>query len=642
MQLKIGVIINKTEVAEAYAACVQDGDCLFYFRISALSAAIDVTRELIEEYEVDAVITMMATSRVLSSHFDIPIVPLNLKSYDILKNLWTAGHMGMHPAFIEIDTQNVRYDFDEIIKLLGFEVRRYAFRGLEQIPALVDEVVKDGCDVVASMGTQTIQECQKREVAALLFAPGTESFLAALEEVKQICKVRRQEIERSKWLNAIANDTNEGILTWDEQGTLVLINNAAQRALRRSQNELLGRNIKEIQRENPFFEVVFNAGEETIVSEYDEDEYLITRQDLFNGDKFLGSIARLSEVHSIRELELQTRRSRSENGFVASIHFINIRGTSPAMTLAKEMAQKYAKSNANVLITGESGSGKEMFAQSIHNYSNCWKGPFVAVNCSALTETLLESELFGYEEGAFTGAKKRGNPGLMELAHGGTLFMDEIGEMPHYLQVKLLRVLQERNVRRIGGNRNIPLDVRFIFATNRNLADEVRAGRFRADLFYRMNVLPLRLPPLRERKQDIPAIARNIVAEIARKTASGYNFPDECVLALMEYDWPGNVRELYNFIERLIVLDIDDPAQVGAMLAESREEYHAPDAAANATNTDTASEDTIPVPVGSMKDMENAIITGLFHRYGGDRKRLENTLQLSRSTLWRYLKEIGD
>lgn len=640
MQLKIGVIINKTEIGDEYAACIQDDACLFYFRISALTAAIDVARELIKEHEVDAIITMKATSRVLSECFDIPIVPLNLKSFDILKTLWTAGHMGVRPAFVEIDTQDIHYDFDEIVKLLGFGVQRYAFRGFEQIPELVDNVISDGCDIVASMGTKTTEEFQKRGVTTLLFAPGIESFLTAVEEVKQICKVRRQEIERSKWLNAIANETNEGILIWDEQGTLVLINNAAQRALRQPQHELLGQNIHELRKRIPLLETVCDANKGNIVFEYDGNEYLIVRQDIFNGDKLLGSIARLSEVHNIRELELQTRRSRSENGFIASIHFHNIRGTSPAMAMAKEMAQKYAKSNANVLITGESGSGKEMFAQSIHNVSSYWEGPFVAVNCSALTETLLESELFGYEEGAFTGAKKRGNPGLMELAHGGTLFMDEIGEMPQPLQVKLLRVLQERSIRRIGGNRNIPLDVRFIFATNRNLTEAVQAGRFRADLFYRMNVLPLRLPALRERKQDIPTLARSIAAEVARRTKSGYNFSNKCIQVLTEYDWPGNVRELYNFIERLIVLDIDDPVLVRAMLAENQEEYYG---SSIVVASETTEEDEhLSIPIGSMKDMENTIIAQLYERFGGDRKRLEQTLQLSRSTLWRYLKVMDE
>lgn len=635
MQLKIGVIINSAENEQDYKACIQDSSCQFYFRVSALTAAVDVAKELIADYQVDAIITMMATSRILSKNLNIPVVPLGLKSFDVLRALWLAGHMGMRPAFVEIETEVILYDYQEIIRILGFEVKRYQFRGLDKIPQLADEIMRDGCDVVASMGTKTVEELRKRGLETLLFLPGSEAFLTAVDEVKRICSARLQEMERSKWLDAVVNEVGDGILMWDSGGTLRLLNRTAQRALRQPPEALLGKNILALQREFPFLEAIFSVGSDYTTSEYDGNEYVITKQEIWNGDQLLGTIGRLSNVKDIRDMELRTRRNRSENGFVATIHFTDIRGNSPAITTAKETAQKYAQSGANILITGESGSGKEMFAQGIHNYSQYWAGPFVAVNCSALTDTLLESELFGYEEGAFTGALRSGHPGLFELAHGGTLFMDEVGEMSLNLQVKLLRVLQERSVRRVGGKQNIPLDVRFIFATNRNLAEEVRSGRFRSDLFYRINVLPLKIPPLRERKEDIPAIGREIAAQILRKTGLGYTIPAACIQALRNYDWPGNVRELSNVIERMIILGLDTPEQVETLLAEIRQEAQE----TPHTSAEKADDTRISVPVGSMRDMEASIVNELFRRCQGDRKKLEQITGLSRSTLWRYLKE---
>ena len=217
-----------------------------------------------------------------------------------------------------------------------------------------------------------------------------------------------------------------------------------------------------------------------------------------------------------------------------------------------EKAKRFALSDSNILLYGESGCGKELFAQSIHNFSAYSRGPFLAINCATLPEALLESELFGYAEGAFTGAKKGGNQGLLELANYGTLFLDEIGEMPLSLQSRLLRVLQDKSVRRIGGNKNVPVNVRIIAATNRDLRQMVKEGTFRGDLFYRIDVLRLNIPPLRERKEDIPLIIEELLINFTRERAQSFAFTADQIQRLMEYNWYGNVRELRNFVERVL------------------------------------------------------------------------------------------
>lgn len=233
--------------------------------------------------------------------------------------------------------------------------------------------------------------------------------------------------------------------------------------------------------------------------------------------------------------------------------FDKIIGKSESFASIIEYAKKVSDSTSTILITGESGTGKEVFSQAIHNGSGRRDRVFVAVNCGAIPPNLIESELFGYEEGAFTGAKKGGNVGKFELAHGGTIFLDEIGEMSLETQVRLLRVIEERIVSRVGGAKQIPVDVRIIAATNKNLKEEVENGNFRRDLFYRLNVLPICLPPLRERKDDIPLLIDYYMNRISKKlNKKKFRINKVIMSKFLEYEWPGNVRELQNVIELMI------------------------------------------------------------------------------------------
>ena len=241
-------------------------------------------------------------------------------------------------------------------------------------------------------------------------------------------------------------------------------------------------------------------------------------------------------------------------GHVATYTFKDISSLDPSTRDAVSMAKRFAVSDANILINGETGTGKAVFAQSIHNHSNRDKGPFVVVNCAALPVQLLESELFGYVAGAFTGANKQGKPGLFEVAHTGTIFLDEIGEMDYVNQGRLLRVLQEKNVVRLGSTKVVPVDVRVIAATNKDLHALVNLHKFREDLYYRLNVLQLKIPPLRHRKRDINSYAKMFLAEFSSKQGSHFKLSAEATKKLENYDWPGNIRELRNVMQRLVVL----------------------------------------------------------------------------------------
>ncbi|MBA4548318.1 sigma 54-interacting transcriptional regulator [Thermoactinomyces intermedius] len=266
------------------------------------------------------------------------------------------------------------------------------------------------------------------------------------------------------------------------------------------------------------------------------------------GKRQSGLVIVIRDMNQVRQL----LRSVNRKGMV---QFQDIIHQSETMKRCVETAKKVAQMEATVLLQGESGTGKELFARAIHFESRRANGPFISINCAAVPESLMESEWFGYEEGAFTGAGKGGKKGLMELAQDGTLFLDEIGELPLNLQAKLLRVLEERALRRVGGNRWIPLRVRIIAATNRDLADLVRRGRFRKDLYYRLHVIPVTIPPLRERREDIPLLATHFLRKFcARSRRPLLSLSSQSLLRLQAHSWPGNVRELQNVMERSVYL----------------------------------------------------------------------------------------
>jgi len=640
MCLKIGVISSfELTNHKEYIDRICNDESQLIFRVGALSNAIDIALDLQNTHHVDAIIAYAATSRILMERIDVPVIALNIKSMDLLKALSKACRIGEKPAFVEIDTQSIIYDFDEVVSYLGREVKRYQFHGFNYVDEIADQIVADGCDIVASMGNRTIDAIRQRGIETIFFTPCVQSFVEAVEEAKHILKERKKEARKNKWMNSIFNETSNGIIAWDPLGYVVVFNSAAKRALPEHQNSLLGKNILNIQQQNPLIKRILDSEENYVTIRNATKEYVASKRDIYDDedDKFLlGSIIQINELSKIQSMEMHARKSKITGGFVARHHFDDIRGDSDCMMELKETAKRYAQSSGNILISGESGTGKEMFAQSIHNSSKYKDGPFVAINCSALTDTLLESELFGYEEGSFTGAKKSGKPGLFELAHGGTFFLDEVGEMPLHLQVKLLRVLQERTVRRIGGEKNIPLNIRFIFATNRNLEEEVEKKTFRGDLFYRINVLPLHIPPLREHKKDIIAIIKCIEEELSHREDTNFYLPKSSMELIVEYDWPGNGRELYNFIERLSVLGTQPEDKINHLIFKliSENRSYIPNL------QDAKLGSGINIPIASLKEMEDQIYQKLYQKYGGNKKKIAETLDISGSTVWRRFKDV--
>ena len=337
-----------------------------------------------------------------------------------------------------------------------------------------------------------------------------------------------------------------GVIGINSAGIVDSYNNSAEKIIGLAKDKVLGADAEKLFPEIPFADVLRSncSVEEKLVKMMGWD-IALTVKPILKGNSIYGAVAIIRKFSDAENEQHKLRAQLINKGHVAKYQFNDIIGNSTLINKCKNIAKRMARSKSTILIMGESGTGKELFAQAIHNYSDRRAYQFVAVNCAALPESLLESELFGYEKGAFTGARKNGKLGLFELAHNGSLFLDEIGEMPLGLQTRLLRVLEEKEVMRIGGERVINVDARIIAASNRNLKELVLQGKFRKDLFYRLNILPLVIPPLRKRKADIgPLIAR-----FKEELGANFTLTDAALRQLARHNWDGNVRELRNYLE---------------------------------------------------------------------------------------------
>ncbi|MCM1989409.1 sigma-54 interaction domain-containing protein [Oceanirhabdus seepicola] len=342
-------------------------------------------------------------------------------------------------------------------------------------------------------------------------------------------------------------DSNEdGIIELGKDGDLKLCNNNACRIMNTTREELLKMKAKDYLPGKLIEEAfVYKNTVKNEVAKIHDKDIIFSIEPVIHSGRFYGAIIILKEFHEVENRQHKIRKKLIGKGHKAKYTFDNLIGDSQCMLECKKIAKRMSMSKASILITGETGTGKEIFAQAIHNESPRKNYQFVAVNCGALPANILESELFGYEDGAFTGSRKGGKMGLFELAHKGTIFLDEIGEMPYILQTKLLRVLQEKEIMRLGSDKIISVDIRVIAATNRKLEEQIAKKRFREDLYYRLNVLPLHIPPIRNRREDILPLI-----EYYKKSLGGdFLLSDEAKKVLVSYKWNGNVREIVNFVE---------------------------------------------------------------------------------------------
>ncbi|MBM7586024.1 PAS domain S-box-containing protein [Bacillus pakistanensis] len=475
---------------------------------------------------------------------------------------------GTHCLLVS-DEKHMAEDSVELLKRMGFdqhEITSYS-PDMDCLPSLdgvevaithgLKELVPTDVKKIIDLGVRSLDLSTIIEISRVLQLPVEKVPLLTADFFRNFVRIGKKlaysnhnESRLNQHLETVLNAVHEGIISINTQGVITVFNEQAGRILGVMSEQCINRHYSKVISEFNIDEILESRKEiADQIIQIHERQLLMTKTPIMLNQHFIGVVVTFQDVTYVQRLEQEIRRKKTESGLTTKYCFEDIISRSQEMDRTKEIAKKIAKSDYTVLINGESGTGKELFAQAIHEYSSRKVGPFLAVNFAGLTETLAESELFGYEEGAFTGAKRGGKPGLFELAQNGTIFLDEIGDAPLSIQASLLRVIQERQVMRVGGNKVIPINVRIIAATNKDLQQMIAIGDFREDLFYRLNELPLSIPPLRERKLDIEILFNYFLKEKNRNKHLTTGF----VKAMTSYHWPGNVRELVGVINYLTV-----------------------------------------------------------------------------------------
>lgn len=581
----------------------------------------------LEAAEVDVIVARGATAEIImNSPVMTPVVEIPMSGQDLAKVLREAKQRtGLpHPRIALMAFPAIQRDLEVFASLLDINLDIYDVQSdMRNIERQVTRAKHDGADIIVA-GSVTARIARERGLPSIQLDPGDVSLRSALLEAKKVAYARKLDKAKTQRFKAVMESSRDGILVVDANGAIIAVNLAARRILRlpfTSEGESI-LNILSI----PALEVCLRDGApiQDEVMLYGDTTLLVSTVPTNVDEKLAGAILTLQPSSAIVALETKIRKSQFGKGLASHYRFGDILGVSPQMQETLNLARRFATASGSIVINGETGTGKELLAQAIHAEGSSGQGPFVAVNCGAMPPSLLESELFGYEEGAFTGARRRGKPGMFELAHTGSIFLDEITEMDNYGQTRLLRVLQEHNVMRLGGDAYIPVSVRVIVATNKNLREEMREGRLREDLFYRLNTLRVAIPPLRKRDGDVAYLAQFFAESCREKHGRRLRLSAPVLARLERHDWPGNVRELIAVIDRLAIQANKDTPTVEE--AERALDLWFSNAEAAARTDD---------------DTERRRLIDALRQTSGNLKDAAALLHMHRSTLHRKMRTYG-
>lgn len=584
-------------------------------------------------YNADVIVSRGGTAAALKDrNVLVPVVEIPVTSSDIAFSIRKAierhGEMPIGVVGTVNTIRGVHFMKDKPpVPVKAFPTASVNIRDL--IDGM-ERAVASGCKLILA-GHNTCHYCEEHGIPAGLIYSSVESVFLAITEAKRCASVSRIEKENSMIFRGIVDHVFEGIIAVDKDNNIRTFNPAAAHLLGRKMQDVIGQPVSRALPEGRLSAIL--SSNQSLTNEIVRmggDNFVLNSAPILQDGQRLGTLVTFQAAQSITNAENRLRDRLRVSGHVARYHFNDILGDSYAIRMAIRQAQRFARVDSNILLMGETGTGKELFAQSIHNESERATGPFVAVNCASIPENLMESELFGYEGGAFTGASKTGKAGLFEAAHEGTIFLDEVSEIPVMLQSRLLRVIQEREVRRIGANRVIPINVRIICATNRDLQEMIRKGNFREDLYYRLKVLSIHLPPLRSRENDMVQIMQHYITYYAQKFGKGHiQLSPEAIARITEYAWPGNIREIRNISEQLTVLCEGDQItgeDVSAVLHLS-----------------SVSQKSFVLQTGfdpTLSGLQKRQIMEVLARTSS-RKEAAEILGISKTTLWRKCKEFG-
>lgn len=591
-----------------------------HFEVGLLSEGVKIASSLVAK-GTEIIISRAGTaSAIRQAGIEVIVVEIPITGFDIIravekakKHGTTIGAVAFSPMIRGIELLN---------SSLGVEIRQYPLSSEYEAEAKVAQAFQDGAAVVIG-GFISGKVAKKSGYPFVLIESGEEGIIQAVQEAKRIAYARNLEKTKASLFRAVLDYSYDGVISVDDSFGVTFFNPVAERITGINRSKVIGKKITSVWPELNIEKVISSSKDDLgQILNINKTDVLCNKVSIVVNKKSAGAVITFQDVTQIQQMEARVRRRIYASGHVAGYSFSDIITNSSALERTKEIAKDYSLTDSSILIAGESGTGKELFAQSCHNFSKRRQGAFVAINCAALPGQILESELFGYVGGAFTGANQKGKLGLFEVAHGGTIFLDEIAEIDHATQGKLLRVLQEKKVMRLGSDKIIPVDVRVIAATNKNLKSLVDQNQFRSDLYYRLNVLQLKIPPLRNRKEDIKPLAQFFLDQNAGIAKRHLKLSSSAVQALKLYDWPGNVRELQNIIERVIVSckqEMIDASIINQVLEDQQDQN----------------------PLGAILPNELLEIKQALATSKGKYAEAAKILGISRSTLWRKLKVLG-
>ena len=646
-KVHIGIFASSPSLITTVQSFVKTSKETLVVSTKGLDDALPVAEEMVRN-GVEIIISRRGTARLLMENIRIPVLSFPHRSFDIISSLKEAASLGKK-VLLPVFRQPLG-GLTILEELLGIVVIQKTYGDKESLARIIIAGHREGCEVVVG-GDSTRKFAGQVGMEYIEIRTSDEDIASTIEDAKSIALSIREQRNTSKRYRAIIDAASDGIIAVDEKGLVTTMNANGASMLKVGEAEAVGRPLTTYIEKFPIDDVLIN--QRAIIDqliEIDRDRYVSSCQPIVLDDLVIGAVTTLRDIGNVMRSEQVVRRSLTR-GHVAKYRLNNLVHKSPQMTQVVAISRQYAGTDSTILIMGETGTGKEIFAHGIHNLSKRSRQPFVSINCAALPEQLLESELFGYEEGAFTGSKKGGKAGRFEIAHKGTIFLDEIDSTPEPVQTRLLRVLQEKEVMRVGGDRIMPVDVRIIAAAGRDLSLAVQERTFRADLFFRLNVLRLQIPALRERVEDIPLLLDFFIQLFSKRhNLSPVSLPFEYMNQLITFTWPGNVRQIRNFAERLVMnYNLNNSIETLEMLKSELFQfasphppptrYHQP-ARIESRTTDTTTDyrDRLKNETwnSEKKLIEEALAKSRFQK-----QKAAEILGISRTTLWRKLREFG-
>ena len=633
----IAFVAPYKKMGELFSEICQEYNKNIIIKIGDLEEGARQAVELEEQEAIDVVISRGGTAIAIKKKVtNLPVVEVQISGFDLIRALHHARKETNKVAVVGF------YPFTYGIKGLGdimnidieiLTLKENWYEHTLYVEKKLKEIKKQGYNWIVGDNI-SVEIAEQLGINTVLIESGKEALMQSILEAERVAEVRKRELEKTKRIKSIIDFAYEGIITVDQKGVIDTFNPQAVKIFEKEAYKIIGKNINKMFPEFDFSKII-KIGQKIEGKIWTVGDIKIVANiiPIRINNETVRTVVTFQKVSQIQKTEQKIREKLYLKGNVAENTFSDIIGQSQIFRNLKEEAKNYAQIDSPVLLYGETGTGKELFAQAIHNYSPRRNKSFVAFNCAALPESLLESELFGYVGGAFTGAKKEGKMGLFEQAHEGTIFLDEIGEISQNIQARLLRVLQEHKVRRLGDDKVIPVDVRIIASTNKKLIQLVKENKFRDDLYYRINVLNLDIPPLRERKEDISLLVNFFIKK------QGYKFKkivegisEEGMQILENYDWPGNIRQLENIIERLAVRTDKNFIMTNLVKEIMKLQY------GGGIIDNYQKQGNINYPLsGNLENIEKNIIKRVIQEESGNKAAAARRLGISRTTLWRKM-----